>query len=113
MSQIDLISQVQQDTQQRNATQPHSNQGQAQAAGQTSKPSGRDSGTNIASSKPDGTDLQLDKYRAYFAVDEDKNVVIRIADAAGKVVRQLPPEAVLKGNQILNDTFEKIFDAKA
>ncbi len=112
MNQIDLIYQVQQDTQQRNDTQQVSNQGQPQNAGQTSKPSGKNSGTDIASSKQDTT-LKLDRYRAYFAVDENKNVVIRIADATGKVVNQLPPEAVLKADQILDDVLHKIFDVKA
>ncbi len=112
MNPIDLISQVQQGTQQRNDTQQVSTQGQSQDTGKTGKQSGDNAGTNIASSKQDPT-LKLDKYRAYFAVDEDKNVVIRIADATGKVVNQLPPEAVLKADQILGEVLHKIFDAKA
>lgn len=35
-------------------------------------------------------------YRAVLAVDENKNIVIKIMDSDGKVVRQVPPEEYIK-----------------
>jgi uncharacterized FlaG/YvyC family protein len=35
-------------------------------------------------------------YKAFFAVDENKNVVIKVVDSEGRVIRQMPPEEYLK-----------------
>jgi uncharacterized FlaG/YvyC family protein len=35
-------------------------------------------------------------YKAFFAIDENKNVVIKVVDQEGNLVRQIPPEEYLK-----------------
>jgi uncharacterized FlaG/YvyC family protein len=51
--------------------------------------------------------------KAYFAVDENKNVVIKIEDENGKVVRQIPPEEYLKMVDKIKQSAEKLFHTVA
>ncbi|MBF0517407.1 MAG: flagellar protein FlaG [Nitrospirae bacterium] len=41
--------------------------------------------------------------KAYFAVDDNKNVVIKVTDASGKVVRQIPAEDYLQMVKVLDE----------
>ena len=40
-------------------------------------------------------------YKAFFAIDENKNIVIRVVDQEGNLVRQIPPEEYLKATESL------------
>ncbi|MBF0344773.1 MAG: flagellar protein FlaG [Nitrospirae bacterium] len=51
--------------------------------------------------------------KAYFAVDENNNVVIRIVDHEGKLIRQVPPEDYLKMLEKMKKNIEHIFSTKA
>jgi uncharacterized FlaG/YvyC family protein len=51
--------------------------------------------------------------KAYFAVDDKKNVVIKIEDENGKVVRQIPPEEYLKMVDKIEQSAEKLFHTVA
>ncbi|HSW62086.1 MAG TPA: flagellar protein FlaG [Dissulfurispiraceae bacterium] len=56
---------------------------------------------------------EIYKYKAFFAVDDDKNVVIRFVDKKGKVVQQVPPEEYLDMMSKLRASTENLFSAKA
>jgi len=51
--------------------------------------------------------------KAYFAVDDNKNVVIKITDDTGKIVRQIPPEDYLKMAQKLDENIKSLFHKEA
>ncbi|MBF0564269.1 MAG: flagellar protein FlaG [Nitrospirae bacterium] len=70
-----------------------------QKAGNSEKDSGKDSGKN------NGVSSQ----KAFFAVDDQKNVVIRIVDAQGNVVKQIPPDEYLKSAQAMETSNQKLF----
>lgn len=61
--------------------------------------------TKNDSGKSNGASTQ----KAFFAVDDNKNVVIRIVDAQGKVVKQIPPEEYLKSVQAMETSNQKLF----
>jgi uncharacterized FlaG/YvyC family protein len=111
-NQLNHIYQQLQDTQQRNDTKQAGPNGNDPSKGKTSNQTGAASGTNLASSGETARANQ-ETYRAYFAVDEHKNVVIRVEDAGGKLVRQFPPEDFLKAVRVLDNALQKIFDQKA
>ncbi len=56
---------------------------------------------------------EIYKYKAVFAVDDDKNVVIRFVDKKGKVVQQMPPEEYLDMISKLRASTENLFSTKA
>lgn len=47
--------------------------------------------------------------KAFFAVDDNKNVVIRIVNADGKVLKQVPPEDYLKMVERMEESAQKLF----
>lgn len=47
--------------------------------------------------------------RAFFALDDDKNVVIRIVDSEGNLVKQVPPEEYQKTADLLKDSMRDLF----
>ncbi|MBF0564625.1 MAG: flagellar protein FlaG [Nitrospirae bacterium] len=51
--------------------------------------------------------------KAYFAVDDKHNVVIRIVDSQGKVVKQVPPEDYLKMVDSMKQADSHLFHTKA
>lgn len=51
--------------------------------------------------------------KAVFAVDDDKNVVIRVLDEDGKVIRQFPPEEFLEMAKNLENISKSIFHREA
>ncbi len=51
-------------------------------------------------------------HKAYFVVDEDRNIVIRVVDSEGKVVRQLPPDEYLQMMKSLKETFKNLIDVE-
>ncbi len=57
--------------------------------------------------------VQVGPYRAYFAVDENNNVVIRVVDDKGNVVRQIPPEEYIKMKEALRETIKNLLDLEA
>ncbi len=48
--------------------------------------------------------------RAFFAIDENSRVVIRIVDSEGNVVRQIPPEEFLKAVEALKENMQHLLD---
>lgn len=51
-------------------------------------------------------DIQI---KAFFAVTEDENVVIRIVDSDGNLIRQIPPEEFIKMVEFLKKHNENLF----
>ncbi|QWR76717.1 flagellar protein FlaG [Candidatus Magnetomonas plexicatena] len=52
---------------------------------------------------------EANESKAVFAVDENKNVVIRILDSGGKVVKQIPAEDYVKMAQQLEQSAKSLF----
>ncbi|MEW6417009.1 MAG: flagellar protein FlaG [Nitrospirota bacterium] len=54
---------------------------------------------------------EAESYKAFFAIDDNKNVVIRIVDSEGNLVRQIPPEEFInmveKMKEISEDLYSK------
>lgn len=55
----------------------------------------------------------IQSLKAFFAVDENGNVVIRVIDAQGELVRQIPPEELAKMSTILKEQMEHLLDIEA
>ncbi|MCG6551492.1 MAG: flagellar protein FlaG [Candidatus Magnetominusculus sp. LBB02] len=49
--------------------------------------------------------------KAYFAVDADKNVVIKVTDASGKVVKQIPAEDYLQAVKVLDENAKDLLQS--
>ena len=69
--------------------------------------------TQIKQVAPHVQTVEQESLNAFFAVDENKNVVIRIADANGKVVKQIPAEEYLKMTEFLLETSKNLFHREA
>ncbi len=52
-------------------------------------------------------------YKAFFAVDESKNVVIRVVDGEGNIVKQIPPEEYMKTMEALKMNRMNLLDKEA
>jgi uncharacterized FlaG/YvyC family protein len=50
--------------------------------------------------------------KAFFAVTEDENVVIKIVDSEGKLIRQIPPEEYLKMAEFLKNNNKNLFSVE-
>jgi len=50
--------------------------------------------------------------KAFFAVTENKDVVIRIVDSEGNLIRQIPPEEFLKTAEFLQSNNKNIFSVE-
>ena len=50
--------------------------------------------------------------KVFFALDENKNVVIRIVDSEGKLLRQIPPEEYLKMVEHLQNHTKNLFSVE-
>jgi uncharacterized FlaG/YvyC family protein len=57
--------------------------------------------------------FELKSLKASFAVDENKNVVIRITDEKGNLIRQIPPEEYLKMAEALSESSKTLFHLEA
>lgn len=57
--------------------------------------------------------IELTSFKAFFAIDEDKNVVIRIMDDEGKVIKQIPPAEYLAMMGRLSETSRTLFHLEA
>ena len=57
--------------------------------------------------------IQAHSYSAYFAVDENNNVVIKIVDEKGELVRQIPPEEYIKMKEALRETIKNLLNLEA
>lgn len=66
---------------------------------------------NKAADEP--RNVEIYKYKAVFAVDDDKNVVVRFVDKKGKVVQQVPPEEYLDMISKFKDVNAHLFSTKA
>ncbi|MCG3117596.1 MAG: flagellar protein FlaG [Candidatus Manganitrophus sp. SA1] len=64
-------------------------------------------------SAPAAAKFETVSFKAFFAVDENKNVVIRIKDAEGNVVKQIPPAEYLKMAETLSDSRKTLFHLEA
>lgn len=59
--------------------------------------------------KPEIKNVQT---KAFFAVTENENVVIRIVDSEGNVLRQIPPEEFLKASEFLKNNHKNLFSVE-
>lgn len=50
--------------------------------------------------------------KAFFAVTENKDVVIRIVDPEGNLISQIPPEEFLKTAEFLKNTNKNLFSVE-
>jgi|GEM_PF-4429530 len=66
-----------------------------------------------AQNSPPLTDLEMTSFKAFFAVDENKNVVIRIADSKGNVIKQIPPPEYLEMAKTLSEVDKNLFHLEA
>lgn len=55
---------------------------------------------------------ELFDLKPVFAIDNDKNVVIRFLDEKGEIVRQYPPEEYLSMAKKLDEIIESIYSKK-
>jgi uncharacterized FlaG/YvyC family protein len=69
--------------------------------------------TQLPRQKNESFPSEIYQYKAVFAVDDQKNVVIRFVDKKGKVVRQVPPEEYLDMISKLKESTEQLFSTKA
>jgi uncharacterized FlaG/YvyC family protein len=100
------------------------NIGLKQAAAQSSKGGGHEKPAE--SSLPDKREVERKKTvkesppikpvntnKAFFAVDENENVVIRVVDSEGRIVRQFPPEEYLRTVEVLKGTVQNLLHLEA
>lgn len=64
-------------------------------------------------SVPAAANFETVSFKAFFAVDENKNVVIRIMDDEGNVVKQIPPAEYLKMAETLSESRKTLFHLEA
>lgn len=57
-------------------------------------------------------EIKNSQARAFFALDENENVVIRIVDSEGKLLRQIPPEEYLKMVEHMRNYTKNIFSVE-
>lgn len=50
--------------------------------------------------------------KAFFALDDNENVVIRIVDSEGNLIRQIPPEEFLKASEFLKNNNKNLFSVE-
>ncbi len=50
--------------------------------------------------------------KAFFALDDNENVVIRIVDSEGRLLRQIPPEEYLKMVEYMRSYSKNIFSVE-
>lgn len=62
---------------------------------------------------PAAANFETVSFKAFFAVDENKNVVIRIMDDEGNVVKQIPPAEYLKMAETLSESRKTLFHFEA
>jgi uncharacterized FlaG/YvyC family protein len=58
------------------------------------------------------SDSKIFEEKAFIALDENKEVVIRFVDNNGKIVRQYPPEEYLQEMKELNRVIKSLYDKK-
>lgn len=58
--------------------------------------------------------LKGGSHKAFFAIDESsRNVVVRVVDEQGNIVRQYPPEEYLKMSEMIKEGMKPLFEAEA
>lgn len=81
---------------------------------ETEKTSARKSPSQDETQKaPSVSSFEVSSYKAFFAVDENKNVVIRVMDDEGNVVQQIPPAEYLKMAETLSKSSQNLFHLEA
>ena len=90
------------------------NQTVREVTGGPAPDAGQKSGTEVAFSTSNtmNPEPQQAMLRAYFAMDDNENVIVRVEDSDGNVVRQYPPEEYLKATELLQETYNNLFDQK-
>ncbi|MCX7913853.1 MAG: flagellar protein FlaG [Thermodesulfovibrionales bacterium] len=53
--------------------------------------------------------LKIEQTKVFFAVTENEDIVIKIVDSEGKLIRQIPPEEYLKMVESLKNACKSIF----
>lgn len=56
---------------------------------------------------------EIYKYHAIFAVDDDKNVVVRLVDKKGKTIQQFPPDEYLQMKKHFRENVKNLFNIEA
>jgi hypothetical protein len=74
---------------------------------------GRVDNAKADNSKEQVRTLPDTKGKAYFALDDNKNVVIKVEDSKGNVVRQIPPEDYIKMSKTLRELSTNLFHTTA
>ncbi|QWR76470.1 flagellar protein FlaG [Candidatus Magnetomonas plexicatena] len=64
-------------------------------------------------SKDKSSAIQQAAGKAYFAVDDNRNVVIKVEDSKGNVVSQIPPEEYIKMSKVLKEISSNLFHTTA
>lgn len=62
---------------------------------------------------PNAPEVNVPQIKAVLAVDGDKNVVVRIIDSDGKVLRQIPPEEYMATVARLRELAKSLLDLEA
>lgn len=57
-------------------------------------------------------ETKSDSFTGTLGFDEDKNIVVKILDSKGKVVRQFPPEEYLSMMKEFDNTVKNLFSKK-
>ncbi len=57
-------------------------------------------------------EIKNTQIKAFFAVTENENVVIRIVDSEGNLIRQIPPEEFLKASEFLKNNNKNLFSVE-
>ncbi|MBI5237446.1 MAG: flagellar protein FlaG [Deltaproteobacteria bacterium] len=76
----------------------------------TKDPAPQDEAKPEVKDAPKAPEINVNGTKAVFAVDDNKNVIIRIFDSDGKLLRQIPPEEYLATAMRLRDAAKTLFD---
>ncbi|MBF0336259.1 MAG: flagellar protein FlaG [Nitrospirae bacterium] len=53
--------------------------------------------------------VDANQSKAYFEIDEDEKVIIKVVDAEGKLLKQIPPDDYKKSVRRLEEAYNKLF----
>jgi len=69
--------------------------------------------TNRSEAAPPVKLQEIASNKAFFAVDDAKNVVIRVVDEKGNLIKQIPPEEYIKMYEMMREGVEHLFQTEA
>lgn len=80
---------------------------------ESAPPAPRDEAKPEVKEAPKAPENNVPQTKAVLAVDGDKNVVVRIIDSDGKVLRQIPPEEYMATVARLRELAKTLLDLEA